>query len=159
VLGLELVDHDPFVSDAEIEGGGARPRPLDELLASCDVVSLHVPLTPGTCRLLDQRRIRSRREGAVLLDTSRGGLVDETALVDALRSGRLGGAGLDVVESEPAARDHPLLALSNDVVTSHAAHYSLESGAQMRDRALRNVANVLAGRPPLSAVNVGATPA
>jgi D-3-phosphoglycerate dehydrogenase / 2-oxoglutarate reductase len=152
-LGLEVYVHDPFVSDAEIESTGARPLSLDELLVSSDVVSLHVPLTPDTHHLLDRRRIRSMREGAVLVNTSRGGLVDEEALVDALREGRLGGAGLDVFEHEPPGRDHPLLALTNVVVTSHSSHYSLESGAEMRSQAFRNVAEVLAGRPAISAVN------
>ena len=152
-LGLEVYVHDPFVGDAEIESSGARPLPLDELLASSDVVSLHVPLTPETRHLLDRRRIFSMRDGAVLVNTSRGGLVDEEALVDALRQGRLGGAGLDVFEREPPGREHPLLALPNVVVTSHSSHYSIESGAEMRERAFRNVAEVLAGRPPISPVN------
>ena len=152
-LGLEVYVHDPFVGDAEIESSGARPLALDELVASSDVVSLHVPLTPDTRHLLDRRRIFSMREGAVLVNTSRGGLVDEEALVDALRQGRLGGAGLDVFEREPPGREHPLLALPNVVVTSHSSHYSIEAGAEMRERAFRNVVEVLAGRPPLSPVN------
>ena len=157
-LGLEVVVHDPFVTDAVILGAGARPLPLSDLLASSDVVSLHVPLTPQTRLLLDRGRLLSMREGAVLLNTSRGGVVDEGALVEVLRAGPLGGAGLDVFASEPLARDHPLLGLENVVVTSHASHYSLESAAEMRHGAFRNVANVLAGRPPLSAVNAPAPP-
>jgi D-3-phosphoglycerate dehydrogenase / 2-oxoglutarate reductase len=152
-LGLEVCVHDPYVADAEIESAGAQPLPLDELLASSDIVSLHVPLTADTLHLLDRRRIFSMREGAVLVNTSRGGLVDEEALVEALEEGRLGGAGLDVFEREPPGPDHPLLALPNVVVTSHSSHYSLESGAEMRDRAFRNVADVLAGRPPATPVN------
>jgi D-3-phosphoglycerate dehydrogenase / 2-oxoglutarate reductase len=152
-LGLEICVHDPFVEHPAIESSGARPLPLDELLATSDVVSLHIPLTPDTRHLLDRRRIFSMPEGAVLINTSRGGLVDEVALVDALRQGRLGGAGLDVFEQEPPGRGHPLLTLPNVVVTSHSSHYSLESGAEMRNRAFRNVAEVLAGRPPLSPVN------
>jgi D-3-phosphoglycerate dehydrogenase len=152
-LGLEVCVHDPYVADAEIESAGAQPLPLDDLLASSDVVSLHVPLTADTLHLLDRRRIFSMREGAVLVNTSRGGLVDEEALVEALGEGRLGGAGLDVFEREPPGPDSPLLALPNVVVTSHSSHYSLESGAEMRDRAFRNVADVLAGRPPATPVN------
>ncbi len=152
-LGLEICVHDPFVDDARIEAAGARPLPLDELLATSDVVSLHIPLTPDTRHLLDRDRLFAMREGAVLVNTSRGGLVDEAALVEALRQGRLGGAGLDVFEREPPGLDNPLLGLPNVVVTSHSSHYSLESGAEMRERAFRNVAEVLAGRPPLSPVN------
>jgi D-3-phosphoglycerate dehydrogenase len=152
-LGLEVCVHDPFVGDGVIEAAGARPLPLDELLHSSDVVSLHLPLTPDTRHLLDRGRLWSMRRGALLVNTSRGGLVDEAALVEALREGRLGGAGLDVFEHEPPARDHPLLRLPNVVVTSHSAHYSVESATDMRACAFRNVAEVIAGRPPLFAVN------
>jgi D-3-phosphoglycerate dehydrogenase / 2-oxoglutarate reductase len=152
-LGLDVCAHDPYVKAAEIESAGAQPLPLDELLASSDVVSLHVPLTADTLHLLDRRRIFSMRQGAVLVNTSRGGLVDEAALVEALVEGRLGGAGLDVFEREPPGMDHPLLALPNVVVTSHSSHYSLESAAEVRDRAFRNVADVLAGRRPATQVN------
>jgi len=152
-LGLDVCVHDPYVADAEIEAAGARPLPLEELLASSDIVSLHVPLTAGTHHLLDRRRLFSMREGAVLVNTSRGALVDEEALVDALAEGRLGGAGLDVFEQEPPGPGHPLLALPNVVVTSHSSHYSLESGTEMRERAFGSVADVLAGRPPRSPVN------
>ena len=152
-FGLDVCIHDPYVADAEIEAAGTRPMPLEELLASSDIVSLHVPLTPDTHHLLDRRRLFSMREGAVLVNTSRGALVDEEALVDALTRGRLGGAGLDVFEQEPPGPGHPLLALPNVVVTSHSSHYSLESGAEMRERAFVNVADVLAGRVPASAVN------
>ena len=149
--------HDPFVAAAAIASAGARPVTLDELLSTSQIVSLHVPLTPETRHLLDRRRIASMPEGAILVNTSRGGLVDEAALVEALRDGQLGGAGLDVFETEPPPRDHPLLALDNVVVTSHSSHYSLESGAEMREQAFRNVALVLGGRAPLSAVNCALT--
>jgi len=152
-LGLDVAVHDPYVADGEIEAAGARPLALDELLASSDIVSLHVPLTSETHHLLDRRRLFSMPPGAVLVNTSRGALVDEDALVEALEEGRLGGAGLDVFEQEPPGPDHPLLALPNVVVTSHSSHYSLESGAEMRERAFANVADVLAGRPPRSPVN------
>jgi D-3-phosphoglycerate dehydrogenase len=89
----------------------------------------------------------------VLVNTSRGRLIDENALVDALRAGRLGCAGLDVFEHEPPARDNPLLGLPNVVLTSHAAHWSVESGVEQRFRAVENVALVLSGRPARSPVN------
>jgi D-3-phosphoglycerate dehydrogenase len=152
-LGLEVCVHDPYVAAADIEAAGARPLPLEELLASSDIVSLHVPLTPETRHLLDRRLLFSMREGAVLVNTARGALVDEDALVEALTEGRLGGAGLDVFEQEPPGPGHPLLALPNVVVTSHSSHYSLEAGAEMRERAFGNVADVLAGRLPASPVN------
>jgi D-3-phosphoglycerate dehydrogenase / 2-oxoglutarate reductase len=152
-LGLEVCAHDPNVPGAVIASAGGRPVTLAELLAGSDIVSLHVPLTAETRHLLDGDRIATMRAGAVLLNTSRGGLVDEAALVAALREGRLGGAGLDVFEHEPPPVDHPLLALDNVVVSSHSSHYSLESAADLRQKAFRNVALVLQGRAPLSAVN------
>lgn len=152
-LGLEVVAYDPYVADGAVEAAGVRPLPLDDLVATSDIVSLHIPLTPLTRHILDRRRIDALPAGAVLLNTSRGGLVDEAALVAALRAGRLGGAGLDVFETEPPPRDHPLLGLPNVVVSSHSSHYSLESGADMRAKAFGNVARVLRGEAPLSAVN------
>ena len=152
-LGLEVVAYDPNVADGDIEAAGVRSLSLDALIASSDIVSLHVPLTPQTRHLLDRQRIDSLPAGAVLLNTSRGGLVDEKALAAALREGRLGGAGLDVFETEPPPRDHPLLGLPNVVVSSHSAHYSLEAGADMRAKAFGNVAKVLRGEAPLSPVN------
>lgn len=152
-LGLEVVAYDPNVADSDIEAAGVRSLSLDALIASSDIVSLHVPLTPQTRHLLDRQRIDSLPAGAVLLNTSRGGLVDEEALAAALREGRLGGAGLDVFETEPPPRDHPLLGLPNVVVSSHSSHYSLEAGADMRAKAFGNVARVLRGEAPLSPVN------
>ena len=152
-LGLEVVAYDPNVADGDIEAAGVRSLSLDALIASSDIVSLHVPLTPQTRHLLDRQRIDSLPAGAVLLNTARGGLVDEDALAAALREGRLGGAGLDVFETEPPPRDHPLLGLPNVVVSSHSSHYSLEAGADMRAKAFGNVARVLRGEAPLSPVN------
>ncbi|WP_307801123.1 NAD(P)-dependent oxidoreductase [Actinomadura violacea] len=96
-------------------------RPLDELLAASDIVSLHLPLTPATERLIDAGRLAAMKPGAILVNTSRGGVVDEPALVEALRTGRLGAAGLDVFASEPVDPANPLLALDNVVVQPHVA--------------------------------------
>lgn len=96
-------------------------RPLDALLAEADVVSLHVPLTPDTEHLIDTSAIARMKPGAVLVNTARGGLVDQPALVAALREGRLGAAGLDVFGQEPIEPSDPLLALPNVVVTPHVA--------------------------------------
>ena len=151
-LGLEVCVHDPYVADGEIELAGARPLPLDELLGSSDVVSLHVPLTPATRHLLDRRRIFSMREGAVLINTSRGGLVDEKALVEALEEGRLGGAGLDVFEREPPGPDHPLLTLENVVVSPHMAGVDTRSLAEMAEHAARCIVSLYRGEWPAESV-------
>ena len=105
-------------------------RPLGRLLAESDIVSLHIPATPETRGLIDADAIGRMKPGAVLINTARGELVDETALRDALVSGRLRGAGLDVFAAEPAGADHPLFALSNVLVTPHLAWLTPETLAR-----------------------------
>jgi D-3-phosphoglycerate dehydrogenase len=152
-LGLDVLAHDPLLPEDAVRAGGAEPLPLAELLERSDWVSLHVPLTPATRHLIGAAELARAKPGAVLINTARGALVDQDALVDALRAGRLGGAGLDVLEHEPPLPDDPLLALDNVLVTSHAAFYSQEALADQRRRAVENVALVLTGRAPHAAVN------
>ncbi len=129
------------------EGAPGRRVGLDELLGESDVVSLHCPLTPETRHLLDGRRLRSMRRGAVLINTARGPVVDEAALVEALRGGHLGGAGLDVYEREPEV--HPgLLGLPNVVLLPHVGSATVETRSAMADLAAANVAAVLQGSEP-----------
>jgi phosphoglycerate dehydrogenase-like enzyme len=125
---------------------------LDELLGRSDVVSLHLPLTSATQHVIDRRQLALMRPGAVLVNTARGGLVDEDALVDALESGRLRAAALDVFEREPPARTR-LLALPNVILTPHVAGLSERSVEEMTRRATAAVLDVLAGRVPANLVN------
>ncbi len=135
----------------------AQAVSLAELLAVSSVVSLHCPLTPGTRHLLDRDRLARMQPGAVLVNTSRGPLVDEAALVDALDSGRLGGAGLDVYEHEPAV--HPgLLGHSNVVLLPHIGSATAETRAAMAELAAENVCAVLAGHEPPTPVVRGGEP-
>ena len=152
-LGLQVVAHDPFVPSDDLRAAGVEPVPLDELLARSDWISLHVPLTHATRHLIDAAALEKVKPTAVLINTARGALIDQAAVVDALREQRLGGAALDVLEREPPAADDPILALDNVLLTSHAAFNSVEALAQMRRAAVENVARVLSGRPPLHAVN------
>jgi phosphoglycerate dehydrogenase-like enzyme len=124
----------------------ARLLPLAELLATSDIISLHLPLTPETTGLVD---IGAIKPGAILVNTARGGLVDETALVEALRSGRLAAAGLDVFEQEPIAADHPLMALPNVTVTPHLAWLTNETLERSLAIAHENVRRLTAGEPLL----------
>jgi D-3-phosphoglycerate dehydrogenase len=126
---------------------------LNELLSTCDVVSLHLPSTPTTKGLIGAEALAAMKPGAVLINTSRGTLVDEEALVNALRSGRLAGAALDVLADEPPDPDHPLLAMPQVTVTPHAAFYSAEAITELQETAASNVAAVLAGGLPQSIVN------
>jgi D-3-phosphoglycerate dehydrogenase len=127
-FGMEVLVYDPLVTAEAIAAEGARPAAWPELLAAADFVSLHLPLTPETRGLISREVIFSRlKPGAILVNCARGGLVDEAALAEALASGRLAGAGLDVFENEPPGADHPLLALENVVVTPHLGASTAEA--------------------------------
>ncbi len=121
-LGMRVIVHDPFLSQARATEAGVSLMPaLDALLQQADVVSLHLPATPQTRNLMNAERFAQMKAGAILINTARGALVDEEALVDALKSGRLAGAGLDVFQQEPIPDDHPLLQFENVVLSPHIA--------------------------------------
>jgi phosphoglycerate dehydrogenase-like enzyme len=128
-------------------------RPLAELLAASDIVSLHLPLTSASEQLIDQSALTLMKPGAVLVNTSRGGVVDETALVDALRSGRLAAAGLDVFAVEPVVATNPLLALDNVVVTPHVVWYTRDTMRRYLDHAVDNCRRLRDGRDLIDVVN------
>jgi phosphoglycerate dehydrogenase-like enzyme len=125
---------------------------LDGLLATADIVSLHVPLTPETQRLIGREALAAMRPGAILINTARGGLVDEAALVEALTSGRLRGAGLDVFAEEPVDPANPLLALPNVVVAPHQAWLTPETLDRSLAVAFDNCRRLKAGQPLLNQV-------
>ncbi|MBW8483079.1 NAD(P)-dependent oxidoreductase [Actinomadura parmotrematis] len=127
-------------------------RPLDGLLRESDVLSVHVPLTAETHHLLDARRLALLPEGAIVVNTARGAVVDEAALVAALASGRLAGAGLDVFEREPAAASNPLFALDNVVTMPHASWLTHETWARYFEVAAENCRRLAAGAPLLHRV-------
>ena len=120
---------------------------LDALLARVDILSLHCPLTERTRHLIGRRELALMKPGALLVNTARGPVVDEAALVDALRSGHLGGAGLDTFEVEPIAADNPLLGLDNVIVTPHVAGVTRDAALRVATMTARNVVDCLAGRP------------
>jgi phosphoglycerate dehydrogenase-like enzyme len=129
--------------------GVATWRTLPDLLAQSDIVSLHLPLTEHTDRLIDADALATMKPGAVLVNTARGGLLDETAVVDALRSGHLRAAGLDVFRSEPIEPDNPLLALDNVVVTPHLAWHTPETLERSLGVAFENCRRIRDGEPLL----------
>ena len=128
-------------------------RPLAELLAASDIVSLHLPLTSASEQLIDRSALTLMKFGAVLVNTSRGGVVDETALVDALRCGRLAAAGLDVFAVEPVVATNPLLALDNVVVTPHVVWYTRDTMRRYLDHAVDNCRRLRDGRDLIDVVN------
>jgi len=157
--GCQIVYHDPAPPDAaRIEALGAKPLALPELLAAADVVTLHVPLIEATTGLIGAAELATMKPGAILIQASRGGVVDEAALADALQSGHLGGAAIDVYSSEPPPSDNPLLKLSGEAVdrtilTPHIAGVTRQAGAFLFRSAWENVERVLTtGEPPLNRV-------
>lgn len=153
-LGLErILVADPYVPDSEIEAAGGVPADLDALLRESDFVSLHVPLSAATHHLIGADRLQAMRPSAILVNTSRGSLVDEAALAAALADGTIAYAGLDVFEEEPLPAGSPLVGLDNVILSDHAAYYTEESLVELKTKAARNVREVLEGRPPLYPVN------
>ena len=120
---------------------------VESILENSDVISLHCPLTAGNARMMNASAFARMKKGALLINTARGGLVDEQALVDALQSGQLGGAALDVVDTEPMADNSPLLKAKNLIVTPHVAWVSIEARRRLMDTAVSNVQAFVEGRP------------
>lgn len=152
-LGFTVIGCDPHVPPRTEAEEGIEAVELDALLERADIVSLHVPLDASTHHLVDDAALSRTKEGAVLVNTCRGGVVDTAAVVRALRSGRLKGAALDVFEEEPLPLDSPLVDLPNTVLTPHAAWYSEESYSELKRRTIENVVDVCAGRTPRNILN------
>jgi D-3-phosphoglycerate dehydrogenase / 2-oxoglutarate reductase len=153
-LGLArvLVD-DPYVDPQIILADGAVPVDKQQLLREADFVSVHAPLTDETRNLIDAGALSLMKPTAILVNTSRGPLVNEEALVEALMTGRINSAGLDVFHSEPLPPDHPLKRLDNVILSDHTGFYSEETMATLQRTAAQNIVEVLKGRPPLHPVN------
>ena len=150
---MRILYHDPVPPTAEITDGlGAEARPVDTLLAESDFVSLHLPLTPETRNLIDREALARMKPGAFLVNTARGGLVDETALYEALTGGRLAGAAFDVLAQEPPA-DSPLLKLENVIVTPHTGSATRQTTLRMGRMASANALAVMRGERPEHVVN------
>lgn len=154
-FGVAGLYHDPAVTLPEDRERalGATAIGFDDLLAQSDIVSLHLPLTPATRHIIDAGTISRMKASAILINTARGGLVDEAALAAALLSGRLAGAGLDVQESEPPAPDNPLLKMPNVVLTPHISAGTRDAFQQKMDAIFANLAAFFAGRPPENLVD------
>jgi len=142
--------HDPFLREPP---PGAELASLEALAAGSDAISLHAPLTNATRHIIGRAFLALVKPTLVLVNTARGGLIDEAALVEALAEGRLLAAGLDVYESEPLRHDSPLRSLDNVVLTDHAAWYSEEAIADLQRKAAEEVARALRGEKPLHQVN------
>jgi D-3-phosphoglycerate dehydrogenase / 2-oxoglutarate reductase len=149
-LGVDRVlVHDPIAQLPD----SVTAASLQELAAEADYISVHAPLTPETRHIVSRGVIARMKPNAIIVNTARGPLIDESALAEALSQGRIFGAGLDVFETEPPAGDNPLFALSNVVLADHAGWYSEESVAELQRKAAQEVLRVLGGGTPLNWLN------
>lgn len=144
---MEIVAHDPFCSPEVMAEQGVTPMAdLDELVASSLVISLHAPLTDATRNLIDARRLGLMRPDAILINTARGGLIDEASLMQALADGRIAGAGLDSFAQEPLPADHPFLTEPRLILTPHIGGVTAAANARVGVMAAQGIVDVLAGR-------------
>jgi D-3-phosphoglycerate dehydrogenase len=147
-LELRVLGTDPAVGPAEAGAAGIDWRPLRDLLAESDFVSLHAPLVPATEGLIGRAELARLKPGACLINVARGGLLDESALLEALDEGRVAGAGLDVLAVEPAPAGHPLIGHPRVVMTPHSAWYSEEAMRDLQRLLAEDVLRVLRGELP-----------
>jgi len=142
-LGMSVLAYDPYINDAE----GCRLVGLDEVFAGSDVISLHAPAVAETRHMINAASLAAMKHGVYLVNCARGGLVDQEALLEALESGRVAGAGLDVTDPEPLPEGHPLLHHPRVIVTPHVASATVAGRRRLYEHAIDNALNVLAGRP------------
>lgn len=153
-VGMSVVAFDPVITDERAaELGISKAGSLNELLGQSDVVSLHAPSNESTRHLMNPITLSQMKRGAILINTARGALVDEAALTDALRSGHLAAAGLDVFQKEPIQTDNPLLSLDNVVFTDHIASHTWAGHHRLYEMAVRHVLQVMRGENPDSFLN------
>ncbi|HYC15228.1 MAG TPA: NAD(P)-dependent oxidoreductase, partial [Stellaceae bacterium] len=149
-LGMEMnvLVYDPYVSAGAIRAAGCEPASdLDAALARADFVTIHCPKTKETLGLINAARLKHMKRTAIIVNTARGGIIDEVALEAALKAGQIAGAGIDVFAREPAAVDHPLLKLPNVVVAPHVAGVTVESRDRMAITTIQNILSMLDGKP------------
>ena len=148
-FGMAMAGYDPFVTaERAQELGVTKYETLPELFANADVLTISVPLTEGTRHLVNAQALQSARKGAILVNTARGGIVDEDALYAALKGGPLAAAAMDVFASEPPTKDNPLLTLDNFISTPHIGAATEEALIRMGTTAVEEILRVLGGQPP-----------
>jgi D-3-phosphoglycerate dehydrogenase len=158
-FGMRVLAYDPYVAADEIARRGAQSVSFDDLLAQSDFVSIHCPRTKETQGMLDARAFGRMKKGAIFITTARGGIHDEAALFEVLKSAHLAGAGLDVWDKEPPPLEHPLLTLDNIIATYHTAGVTYEARRDVAAQGAEQVVGVLKGGHPPRLVNPEAWPA
>src|ERR1700681_4493889 len=154
-FGLKVLTHDPYVKQDALAAAGVEGVSFDDLLARSDFISVHAPLMPATRGLMNAAAFAKMKKGALVINTARGPLIDEAALVAALDSGHLGGAALDVVATEPLPKDSALLGRDNVILTPHTAFYSVEALEELQTKCASDVARVLSGEKAVYPVRAG----
>ena len=157
-FGLKIIGYDPYVDNALIKACGIKLVTLPELLKTSDYVSIHTPLNQQTRHLIGKDELKQMKTSAYLVNTARGAVVDETALIQALQEKLIAGAGLDAFEKEPVDPNNPLLKMENVIVTPHSAYYSDASGKRLRTYVGQEAARVISGRWPKNVVNKSVKP-
>jgi phosphoglycerate dehydrogenase-like enzyme len=152
-FGCRILVFDPYMAARNLDGLDYQPAGLEELLGQSDLVTLHCPSTAETRRTINRARLSRMKPGAILVNCSRGDLVDTDALVVALQKGQLAAAALDVFDPEPLPPDHPLRQLDNAIVSSHIASVSAKSMRQLRETVAHTVARAVRGEPLVNVVN------
>jgi len=152
-LGLHMLAYDPYIEKQEMDNFSVRKVDLDELLRKSDFVSTHVPLMTSTRHMIGKREFELMKSSAYLINVSRGPVIDEKSLFEALVDKKIAGAALDVLEKEPVEPDNPLLKLENVILSPHAAWYTEESEIKLRTIAATDVARVITGQRPENPVN------
>lgn len=152
-FGLQVVVYDPFVSKELADSLNVKLVSLEELCRESDFISMHPPLNNHTRGMITKEHFNLMKKEAFIINTSRGPVIDEGALIEALQNGAIAGAGLDVVEEEPISPDNPLFQMDNVILNPHVAWYSVESEKELKIKCAQNVADVLSGRNPAYLVN------
>ena len=153
-FGIKVIAYDPFAKPEVFKSVGVESVDLDTLLKSSDYISVHAPLLPATRGMINTAAFAKMKKGVLIVNTARGPLIDEPALLAALDSGQVGGAGLDVVTTEPLAKDSALLGRDNVIITPHTGFYSIEALDELQSKCATDVASVLSGKKavyPISA--------
>ncbi len=151
-FGLRVITFDPYVPQSVLDQAGVERVEFDQLLSQSDYISVHTPLMPETHHLFNAEVFRKMKHGALIVNTSRGPVVDEAALAAALDAGQLAGAALDVLEQEPPTSS-PLFGRDNVILTPHTSFYSVEALEDLQTKAAEEVVRVLSGEPPRNPVN------
>jgi D-3-phosphoglycerate dehydrogenase / 2-oxoglutarate reductase len=152
-LGMRVIAHDPYIANEAMAADGVEPVSLDELFARSDYLSLHTPLTDSTRNIINRASLATMKPTAFLINTARGALVDEDALLEAVHSGVIAGAALDVLQKEPPSADHPLRSDPRIWLTPHAGWYSEDSSDDVRVKGTEDVVRVLNGQAPRTPAN------